>query len=319
MKRLISLLIVLGLFAWAATGLAVIRQDEIGVVRRFGAALSEPWQPGLHWGLPRPLNRLDRVKVAQTRTLTVGAQGIADAPFSQAPDPEADDVLTGDLNLVTAQATLQYRVDDPVAFLFSSANLEAVLSAATQTALTEALATRSVDDVLTTGRAEVADRMTGQIQQQADRLGLGVSVRAVRLGRVAPPLPVADAFADAARARSDKRQLVTGAQEYQDRAMAEARSQAVEIADQAAARQDRQVQLARGDADRFTRLLAEASQNRQATRQRLYLDALSQILPRFARKVVVQPGESLDLGMFADQFPTSPEPSPPPASRAGFP
>ena len=76
---------------------------------------AEPWEPGLHWGLPWGLDRVDRIKTGQTRTLTVGARDPQAAPLAQAPDPETDDFLTGDLNLVTAQAIVQYRVLDPVA------------------------------------------------------------------------------------------------------------------------------------------------------------------------------------------------------------
>ena len=81
--------------------------------------------------------------------------------------------------------------------------------------------------------------MQAAIQLEADRAGLGVSIRAVRLGRVAPPVAVAPAFADADRARSDRRQAVTRAEEYRERAEADARGRSREIADRAAARVDR--------------------------------------------------------------------------------
>jgi membrane protease subunit HflK len=122
----------------------------------------------------------------------------------------------------------------------------------------------------------------------------------VRLGRVAPPVPVAPAFADAARARSDRRQAVTRAEEYRDRAMADARSQAREVADRAAGQFDRVVHGARGDADRFTKVLAESRKDLAATRRRLYLEALAEILPRFTRKVVVAPGHDLDISLFTE-------------------
>jgi modulator of FtsH protease HflK len=302
MRRLAAALVV-GAIAYAATGLAVVAQDEVGVVRRFGAVLAEPWGPGLHWGLPWGIDRIDRIKVGQTRTLVVGARGPEGAPLAGAPDPEADEVLTGDLNLVTAQAALQYRVADPVKFLFRARSAEAALAAATESALTRAAGARGVDDVLTTGRAEVAEAMARAIQEQADRLGLGVSVRAVRLGRGAPPAPGAPAFADAARARSDLRQAVTRAEEYRDRAAADARGQAREIADRAAAAHDRAVQVARGEADRFAKVLAEARKDPAATRRRLYLEALAELLPRFRRTVVVPPGKAIDLSLFADDAP----------------
>src|SRR5262249_37626780 len=161
------------------------------------------------------------------------------------------DVLTGDLNLVTAQATLQYRIAEPAQFLFAARSVEQTLALATESALARSMAARGVDDVLTIGRAELAERMARVIQDEADRHRLGISVRAVRLGRTAPPTPVAPAFADAARARSDRRQLITRAEEDRDRMEADARGQAREIADRAASRHDRSLKLAAGEADRF--------------------------------------------------------------------
>ncbi|MBX6314260.1 MAG: protease modulator HflK, partial [Isosphaeraceae bacterium] len=256
--RWMGLILAAAVLFYLGTGLVVVQQDEVGVVRRFGAVAERTWEPGLHWGLPWGLGRVDRVKVGQTRTLTVGARAPEAAPLTGSPNPEADEVLTGDLNLVTVQAALQYRVSEPVPFLFAARSAEQALRLATEAALTRAVAARGVDDVLTTGRAEVAERMARAVQEQADHQGLGISVRAVRLGRVAPPVPVAPAFADAARARSDSRQAVTLAEEYRDRALADARGQALEIADRAAARHDRALALARGEADRFRKVLAES-------------------------------------------------------------
>ena len=101
--------------------------------------------------------------------------------------------------------------------------------------------------------------------------------------------------------RSDRRQLVTRAEEYRDRARADARGQSREIADRAAATYDRSIQLARGEADRFTKVLVETRKAPDATRERLYLEALAELLPRFGRKVIVPPGEDVDLSLFADE------------------
>jgi membrane protease subunit HflK len=301
MKRLIGPSIVVALLAYLATGLVAVSQDESGVVRRFGAAMAEPWGPGLHWGMPWGIDRVDRVKTGQTRTLAVGARGAQAAPLSTSPDPVGDDFLTGDLNLATVEAIVQYRVVDPVRFLFGARSVEASLTAASESTLMRELAERGIDDVLTSGRAEVAERVARTLQREADHQGLGVSIRAVRLGRLAPPVAVAPAFADADRARSDRRRSVIGAEEYRDRARADAHGRAVEIADRAAAAFDRRVQAARGEAERFTRVLAQARKAPDATRQRLYLEALAELLPRFRRKVVVEPGQDVDLSLFADE------------------
>ena len=136
MIRGLRLVLILGLILYLATGLAIVQQDEVGVVRRFGAVQSETWGPGLHWGLPWGLGQVDGVKIGQTRTITVGAQALESAPLARQPDPAQDEFLTGDLNLVTVQAVLQYRVADPARYLFASTSVERSLLLATESALT---------------------------------------------------------------------------------------------------------------------------------------------------------------------------------------
>jgi membrane protease subunit HflK len=299
--RWLIALAALVLVAYLATGLRMIAQDEVGIIRRFGAVVPEPWQPGLRLGLPWGLDRVDRLARDRARTIAVGASALQSAPLARAPSPEVDDFLTGDLNLVTAQALIQFRVLDPVNYLFKARSADAALAALAESALTRALSGRGIDDVLTSGRTEVAEMIRREVQSEADKQELGVSVHAVRLGRVAPPAPVAPAFADAARARSDKRQAVTRAEEYHDRALADARARAREIADRAAATVESRVQNARGDADRFAKLLAEVKKSPAAARQRMYLEAVAELLPRFTRKVVVPPGQSVDLSVITDK------------------
>jgi membrane protease subunit HflK len=202
---------------YASTGLAVLQPDEVGVVRRLGAVLPEPWEPSLHWGLPWGRDRLDRLKVNQTRTIVVGAAGTRDALLARAPDAASDDLLTGDLNMVTAEALVQYRIRDPILYVFRTVDPESTLRSSSEWALIRALARRGIDELLTTGRAEVAESLRIAIQSLSDQEGLGVFVMAVRLGRVAPPAAVAPTFADADRARSDRRQAITMAEQYRDR------------------------------------------------------------------------------------------------------
>jgi membrane protease subunit HflK len=243
------------------------------------------------------------VTTDRARTVVVGARGLQDAPLTRSPDPASDDFLTGDLNLVTAQALVQFRVIDPANYLFAARSADLAIEAIAESSLARALAGRSVDDVLTVGRAEIGEELRRAVQARADAQGLGVAVRAVRLGRVTPPAPVAPAFADVSRARSDRRQAVTRAEEYRDRARADARGLARETADRAAATHETRVQTACGEADRFTKLLAEIRKNPDPARQRLYLDTLATLLPRFARTVVIAPGQDLDLSLIQDDAP----------------
>jgi membrane protease subunit HflK len=314
MRKIVASALVVSVIAYLATGLAVVQQDEEGVERRFGAVQPDPLSPGLHWTLPWGLGRIDRVKTGQTRTVSVGAQSLQSAPLTRSPNPEAEDFLTGDWNLATVQAIVQYRVKDPARFLFSSTSAEKALVLAAEASLTRVLAGKGIDDVLTVGRAQIADEVRPMLQAEADAENLGVTIYSVRLGRVAPPVPVAPAFADADRARSDRRQLVTAAEEYRDRTRSEARGQAREVLDRARAQHDQALASARGEAYRFEKVLVAASDDLPATRQRLYLELLTELLPRFQRKVVVAPGRDLDVSLFADS--EAPVPMGPDASSA---
>ena len=256
--------------------------------------------PRLHYGLPWGLGRVDRVASDRARTVVVGAKGSQAAPLSRSPDPSADDFLTGDLNLATVQALVQFRVVRPAEYLFASGSADSAIEALGESALASSLASRSIDDVLTSGRAEVAERVRREVQAGADARSLGVSIRAVRLNQVAPPAPVAPAFADAARARSDRRQAETRAEEYRDRARADAKSVVREVADRSAARHHALVQSARGEADRFGKLAAEVAKDPAAARQRLYLETITWLWPRLARKVVVGPGEGVDISVIGE-------------------
>jgi len=302
-KRVTIFGLVVLLAAYLLSGLTIVQPDEVGVVRRFGAVLDDPWEPGPHWGLPWGIDRVDRIKPNQVRTLSVGAAGRQDAPLLHAPDPTADDFLTGDLNLVTAECLLQYRARDPVAYLFRASDVESSLAALSRWAVLLALAERNVDELLTTGRAEVAAGLVRSIQALSDKQGLGVSIVAVRLGRLAPPAAVAPAFADAARARSNRRQAVTRALEYRDRTESLARGQAREIADAALGRYDRTVQPAVGEADRFSRVLTEARKSSGSYERRLFLETVAELLPRFRRTVVVAPGQDLDITLMVEDEP----------------
>jgi membrane protease subunit HflK len=299
-KRFAILTAIALLSAYLASGLTIIQPDEVGVARRFGAVLPDPWEPGLHWGLPWGIDRVDRVKPQQARTIRVGAASREVAPLLNAPEPADDDFLSGDLNLVTAECLVQYRARDVTAYLFRSRDVELALKALSRWALVRALAERTIDELLTTGRAEVAARLGGSIQALADQQGLGVSIVAVRLGRLAPPAAVAPAFADAARARSDRRQAGTRALEYRDRSQSLGQGQAREIADAAAGRFDRIVQPARGEAERFAKVLAEARKSAGSYERRMFLETVAELLPRFRRTVVVAPGQNLDISVLME-------------------
>jgi membrane protease subunit HflK len=284
----------LAVLAYLASGLVVVAPGEVAVVRRLGRALPALWRPGLHLGGPIGIDRVTRVRTDEVRRVTVGLPGTPGAD----DEPGAGEFLTGDLNLLRAQATLQYRAAAPVAFAFRSEAVEPLLTRVTEASLARSLARQGVDATLRDGRAAAAREAEAAVGRAARRYGLGVAVLGVTLTDVRPPSEVAPDFAAAQAARSDHDRRVNEAKTLAATTVTAAQAAARARLEQARARADRTLALARARAGRFLALLAEAGKSRRLSVRRLYLDTLRELLPRVRRKVVLTPDEPLDLSIF---------------------
>lgn len=286
-------LVVVGLVGYLATGCVVIAPGEVAVVRRLGRALPSPLGPGLHLGLPYGIDRVTRVRTDDVRRLSVGLVG---AP-GESDEPGAGEYLTGDLNLVRARATVQYRVNDPVAFALRTEAVEPILTRLAEAGLARALAGQGVDATLRDGRAAASRAAVAEIDRSARRYGLGVAVLGLSLTNVRPPSEVADDFAAAQSARSARDRRLNEATSLAATTVSQARARAQARLELARARSDRTLALSRARAGRFLALLAEATRSRRMTTRRLYLDAVRDLLPKVRRKIVLSADEPLDLSV----------------------
>jgi membrane protease subunit HflK len=275
------LVVILALAAYAATGVYTVGTDQRAIVRRFGRVIERQPEPGLSLGLPWGMDRVELVKPGETKTVTIGGDGLATASGLEATPGGGSDsaaqFLTGDQNLVNVRATVQFMLRDPRQFLFGSADPARVLTRVAEAAISATLARESIDFVLTTGKDRLAARIEDELQKRLDPLELGVDVRSVSLIELAAPPQVADAFTKAASARSDRERLM------------------LELEDRARADHDRVIDQARGDSDRFTRLVAEYRTNPRVAATRLYLEMIADILPKFRSKLIVDSGPGVDL------------------------
>jgi membrane protease subunit HflK len=296
-KRIALVSIVLGtllaILLLLAAGAVVVSPGEVAVVRRLGRSLPRPWTPGLHLGWPLGMDRITRVRTDEVRRVEVGLAEVA------GPDdePGAGEYLTGDLNLLRARGIVQYRVSDPAAFALRAAAVEPLLTRLTESSLARALARRGIDGVLRHERAEVVRETEADLAQAVERLGLGLAILGVSLTDARPPTEVAPDFAAAQAAQSEHDRRINEAKTYAATALPAAEAQALSRTEQARAKADRAVALARSRASRFLALLVEADRSRRLTVRRLYLDTLRDLLPRVQRKLVLTPEEPIDLSI----------------------
>ena len=299
MRQNILLLSAVLLALYLAFGIYYVPTDRQAVKLRLGRLLPERIQPGLHYAFPYPLEEVILMKTNEARRLTIGGTDL-DRALGVRVLTEDDSLLSGDQNLVQFRASIQYYIQDPGRYLYRSQDLPRVLEVLLYRSLSRAVAVRGVDDVLTTGRIEIQNRVREDLQHEADRLALGVAVTALALEQVRPPEQVRDAFLEVANAREDRNRIVQEARGYSSELLPRTRGQAQENLQQARIYGREVVDRAQGESQHFLSLWGEYRRHPTVTTARLFLEAMEEILPR-TRKVILDDAGSrqgLDLDIF---------------------
>ena len=281
---LLAVLLVAGI-AWAATGFYTVQPGQVAVLRLFGKFNSEQG-PGLNWFPPTPVGTKTIVNVDEIRRLELGFRGSTPVPIESL-------MITGDENIVDVRLLVQFDVKDPVDFLFRVVDPEGItMRDVAETALRQVVGSRPIDDVLTDKKEEVQIETQRLIQSLLDIYQAGINVREVKLQAVNPPDQVSDSFDDVVRAKEDKETVINLADAYEEQILPTARGQAAKLVEAAEADKSERVNLATGQAERFKTILSEYREAPDITRQRLYLDAMEQILPN-VNKFIVDPGTNI--------------------------
>jgi len=282
---------------FVGSGVCLVAPGEVVVVRRLGRLVDPSWGPGLHWRYPLGIDRVDRVLALEVRQLTIGLSAPASTDF----EPSAGEFMTGDLNLLRVQATIQYRAANPADYVLRAEQLEPLLSRLAEAALTRAMAARSVDGVLRSERQAVAQDVERGLQSTSEAYHLGVAILGVNLTHTRPPGEVEADFAAAQSAESQRERRINEARSYAETTATTARSRAQAILEAAHAAAERRTLTTSAQAERFCVLLAEAQRARSLTIRRIYIESLQALLDRVKAKIVLPPGDSVDLTVLGSQ------------------
>lgn len=246
--------------AWLASGFYVVDEKERAVVLRFGA-VARTVDAGLHWRLPKPIESERAVDVTRVRSA-----------------PEKSDLLTADENLVSVELTVQYRVSSPENFLFQVVDPDKTLNQATKAVVRQVVGRSTMDMLIAEGRRSVAEQTRRLLQERLDAYQAGLTIIDVSLQAVRPPDAVQQSFTEAAKAAEEQKRLRDDAEAYADDRLPKASGAAARELAEAQSYRDRVVATAEGESQRFTALLAEYKKAPKVTRERLYLDAMSDVL-----------------------------------------
>ena len=267
-----------GILVWGASGFYTIKEAERGVVTRLGALLKDNiQQPGLKWK-PTFIDNVTLVNVEQIRELkTQGA------------------MLTQDENMVKVEMTVQYRVKDPAKFLFSVINADDSLGQATDSALRYVIGHMTMDDILTTGRAVVRENTWKSLNAIIEPYDMGLEVIDVNFQSARPPEEVKDAFDDAIKAQEDEQRYIREAEAYARGQEPIARGNAQRIIEEATAYKDQVVLEAKGEVERFQRLLPEYKTSPELLRERLYIQSMEKVMTNTPKVMMDGNGNNLTV------------------------
>jgi membrane protease subunit HflK len=258
---------------WALTGFYKIDDAARGVVLRFGA-YDRVSMPGLRWRVPWPVEALEKVNVTKREEFPYKAR-----------------MLTGDENIIDIDLIVQYYRSDPQAYLFSVRDPEDTLRDVTRSAIRETVGKSNLDFVLTTGRADIAERTKVLIQSTLDSYRAGLTIFQVSLQKANFPSQVEASVQDAVKAREDRDRLSLEAQAYANDILPRARGAAVRQIQDAEAYRERVVADAEGEANRFVKILSEYEKAPEVTRQRLYLETLEAVMSNSTKVVLDSEGD----------------------------
>ena len=268
------------IFIWLASGAFIVQEGQAGVVTTFGR-LSHTTGAGFNWRWPYPFQAHETVNVSQVRTAEIGYRGSV-----RAKNPKEALMLTDDENIIDIQFAVQYKLKDPVQWLFNNRDQDDTVRQVAETAIREVVGRSKMDFVLYEGREKVANDVHVLMQQIVDRYALGAQVTNVTMQGVQPPEQVQGAFDDAVKAGQDRARARNEGEAYANDVIPRARGSAFRLIQDAEAYRSMVTENATGNAARFSQVVAEYQKAPAVTRDRMYLDTMQQIFTS-ASKVMV--------------------------------
>ncbi len=292
----IALVVLLGsLVVWSSV--FTVGPEEVGVVLTFGKYTRQA-EPGLRVKWPRPIQTVMKVPVQRQLKAEFGFRTATAGVRSQyAPGAFTDEslMLTGDLNVAVVEWTTQFRVNDPYKYLFKVRNLydpregrrPDTFRAMNEAVMRAVIGDRSVNEVLTIGRQEIASEVERRLQELADQYETGSKVEQVVLQDVNPPDQVRPAFNEVNQAQQEKERMINEARSEYNAVIPRARGEAQQTVTQAEGYATDRVNRAKGDAELFNLLLAAYRRAPEVTRRRIYLETMQAVYPNVRQKIIL--------------------------------
>ncbi|MGS0690282.1 FtsH protease activity modulator HflK [Shewanella sp. 0m-8] len=285
---LIALLLIIVTLFWQAV--YTVPSDSVAVVQRFGKFHLEI-QPGLHFKFPLGIDKATIVPVKRQLKQEFGftTPGARD-PFQGSVEADGEletQMVTGDLNAALVEWVVQYRIAEPIKFLFEVRSPSATLRDVSESVMREVVGDRTVDEVITIGRQEIESEALDKMQALTTKYAMGINIDQVQLKNINPPKPVQESFNEVNQAQQEKEKLINEARRDYNKVIPLAEGEKDQRIREADGYRLKRINEAQGDVARFNALLGQYSKAPEVTRQRIYIETMQTVLPAIESKIII--------------------------------
>ncbi|QDU71724.1 FtsH protease activity modulator HflK [Mucisphaera calidilacus] len=290
---IVIVILLMGVGAW--TSVYTVATEGEAVVKRFGR-VARVAEPGLNFKLPFFIETATFVPTERVLKEEFGFRTVEPGQRTTytktAQDLEVSLMLTGDLNVIDVEWVVQYQIADPVKFLHSVRAPVETLRDIAEATMRQIVGNRVASDVLTIGRTQIAVEMKEGLTRSLDAYDIGIAITSIELQDVLPPERVKPAFDDVNAAQQERERLINEAERSRNQVLARAEGEALQLVAQAEGYAAERVNTARGQAERYLALLEAYEAAPQVTRQRMFLEAIDDVLPAVGQIYVIEPGQT---------------------------
>lgn len=299
---LIGLAVVVIVALWFAGSIYyTVQPEQRAVVKRFGAVVKIS-DPGLHFKLPFGVDSVEFVATERVLKQEFGFRTVATdgerTEYAAEDFPGESLMLSGDLNIIDVEWVVQYRISDPIKYLYSLRDPTRTLRDIAESVMRRVVGNRIGSDVLTTARVEIANQARDEIQEAMIKYDAGIHVVTVQLQDVVPPRAVQPAFNEVNEARQERERMINEATKRLNQEIPKASGEANRLIAEAEGYATERVNQALGETARFRSILAEYRSAPAVTRARMYIETINAVLPNIGNVMVIKDGKTAPLPYF---------------------
>jgi len=291
-KKFVLYILMALILLYLASGIYCVAQTQLGVHQRFGRIINPNVKPGIHYALPWPIDKIDKVSIKIVQRILIDDFGTG---FDVDSVPYVFRQITGltpysisgDNNIVNIVCAIQYVVSNPVDYLFKIQDNERLLRDVVCNAIIKILAGLPVDEILTYGKRKIEIDIKTEVQKKLNNLNCGLIISFVELRDVKPPKTVQGAFDDVINAKIDKRKIVSQAESRRNEKVPQAQATAVKIIEKAKTYKLERILNAQGQTQRFLEQLKTYRKMKKVTKKRLYFEFIKQVFPEIDKVYIV--------------------------------